>query len=89
MQAADTSKDKVGPSSFKKPQRPGAKDLHVIETGLVVRATQGTTTCPGTEDWRVRGEQCQRLAEDCPRKRNPCAGETCPVKVPVGKSPGT
>ena len=57
MQAADTSKDKVGPSSFKKPQRPGAKGVHVMQMGLVVRATQGTTTCPGTEGWRVRGEQ--------------------------------
>ena len=67
--AADSFKDEVGLSKFKKPQMPGAKDLHVMEMGLVVRTTQGITTCPGTEDWRVRGEQCQKLAEDCPKRK--------------------
>lgn len=37
--AADSFKDEVGLNKFKKPQMPGAKDLHVMEMGLVVRAT--------------------------------------------------
>ena len=51
---------------------PAVKDLHVMEMQLAVRATQGITTGPGTEDWRVRGEQCQKLAEDCQKKKSLC-----------------
>lgn len=66
--AADSFKDEVGLSKCEKPRMPGAKEFHVMEMGLVVRATQGIITCSGTEDWRVRGEQCQKLTEDCPIK---------------------
>lgn len=58
-----------------------------MKMGLVVRATQGTATCPGLEGWRVRGEQCQRLADDWSKRKKSSCWQDLSCEGPTGKAP--
>lgn len=87
VQATDRSKDRIRTSMRKKPQEAGDENLQVMKLEMVVRATQGHTTFTGTGRWRMRGAQCQRLAEDWSKRQKFLCWQDLSCAGPSGKTP--